>query len=232
MAWIDITEYKALTGIEKTDDEITAALEFASEQVKNYLFVKKTYQTSNINIKHLLPFYNNNFIADWNEDSTLLPSDISVIEFDPNNDYDETDLLPFLSTIKKKPYIDSLLLTFSEAKPTDGQTMYIEYHIQKYSQSRMEPIFKELTMLFATEWLISKTPAKQMQDGIGSWNLNEVSISIDASTVESILESISKRKAQLIIDYQPSMNENQKPGYNKQMRTRFSTSPNGSTPYY
>ena len=200
----------------KVIDECTidAALERASDIVRQSLFVKKKYEFSSPDDKFRIDIP----IADYDADGEITEDDIEIYEFDKddyiNPDTDRKDKI--LNFNSKYGYI-----VMDALYPTNNRTLVIESYIARFDNETMKIHLPEIVRLLATLYIFDVIPISKLQEGISSWNLNGVSVSFDLSSIDSIRQSIKEDIHKKFTYLKPIIYSTTKLGFDNDDRRRW-----------
>ena len=194
--YCSLAEFKDLTNIVLSDIEIQQALAYAMEELKNVIFVCQRYASTSGDTKAdlLTPW------ADVSGDNSVTVADLNIFELDEDT-LVETDKSASVSSVNEKYG----RVNFSSSLPTSGKTLVIEYYtaIKRNQYIFME--IKRLNLLLAVNWLFNNVSFDKLQDGIGSWTLNGVTVAFDYGVMRQILDANNKEIARLMNRLTPSL---------------------------
>lgn len=225
-SYITVDEFKKITGIELSNNEIELALNNGAQKLKDTIFVKKSFVYAQPTNKFQIDVP----LADYNADGVADKKDISIYEFD-KNDYvnPDTDLSDHIDSFNEKyGYI-----VLDDLYPlVIGNNVVVDYYVAKYENDKMKPYLKRLNLLMASNTIFNNIPISRLQEGISEWNMNGVSVRFDLSSIKSIKEEIKLEINSLLKMVTPLIYEKTKFGFDnddlkRNARFRF-RSPSGN----
>lgn len=189
--FITVDEFRDMTGIKGTDEALAKIIRTGAEALARRLYTFRIYQSTQVNTQHFLDVGVLE-LADTNFNLQIDKEDLLAYEADA--DGVRTYVTANITSVDK----DRHLVLFNSVYPTNGKTLYIEYHLTFRKISEMQETWKRLNALYSANYFLKTVPITKMQRGIGSWTLNGVTINFDGGELRNVTAENEKEIANLI----------------------------------
>ena len=192
-SWMNVTDFKAQTGITIDDAVVQQALMTAAYKMRRYISYPDQYQSTTQKNQHILSRSTPSnpiriYIGDYNMDGVITKDDLMVYEIDQN--FNEYDLSTQISTFNYKYGVVNFLVN---VPTSSNRILFIDFTRAIGDIINLMPMMIELNKLEATNWLFTQIPFANLQSGISQWNLNGVNISFDLDAINKIIQANNDR---------------------------------------
>ena len=146
--------------------------------------------------RYMLPY---RFIADQNFDGIIDYKDLKVFELSGQGM--EID-------ISNQIYdIDEMNASFrlKQGYPRENRTVTVRYRQMKYPINEMREGMKKLLVAYAFDRFYRDLRMEVSGDGVTSWTLNGVNVSIDTTALQALKDMYAEHKKDLVATYKPTI---------------------------
>jgi len=208
--YVTLSEVKNLYNICLPDARVVKSLHLAHDHFKRMVSVYEDVEArAEDKDRYILDLPFNRFLFDTNYDWKNGPEDVQVFEFNPE-EYTSQEVSDRIVSVEdyKHGASHKLIVNFDTDIPTDS-TLYPKVNFKLHltpinlAEKRYAWFIKDYVSMYCLYNLLNSVDVSKLQTGVASWNLNGVTLSVDSSTIRSVLEDLKNKMDELYNEFMP-----------------------------
>ena len=207
--YVTLSEFKNMYSICLPDNKVNKSLLYGHSYFKRMTAIRKEFilnGDTKDSYKIDMPF--NTYLFDSDYDWKNSPADVNVFEINLQT-FDDNDISSSITEIKEFSHgaVHKLIVKFDSNVPDMPSYNKLSFKLDltpiDIKNKKYHWFIKEYITLNAFYNLLNTSDISKLQSGVASWNLNGVSVSVDSSTIRSVMEDIKKQINVLYNEYMP-----------------------------
>lgn len=208
--FITISELKNMYNICLPDNRINKSLLLAHDYFKRMVstYHEAVISTQNVD-RYVVSLPTRKFLFDTDYDWVNSNDDVEAFQYNQTT-FEEQNISNLIESVKafKQGSVHKLIVKFTTPVSTDS-TLYpslsFKYHLTPLdlNEKKYNWFIKDYIAMYTLYNLLNTSDVSKLQTGIASWNLNGVTVSVDSSTVRSVMDDIKKKLDTLYNEFMP-----------------------------
>ena len=218
--YVDLLEFKNMYQICLPDNKVAKSLGLGHDYYKRMTSIKQSQSVSvSSDFQYVFDLPDRYFLFDDDYSWVPSPNDVKSLMFN-NSTYNELDVSSYITEVKDYNHggVHKLVVIFDNTLPIDLSSfpkLSFDYSITPLdlSDKRYQWFIKDYIALYALYDLLNTSDVSKLQTGVANYNMNGVDLSVDSSTIRSVLEDIKMRLNIMYNEFMPIVSSSFKGDY-------------------